>query len=49
MDRRKVALIVDLAVKGTLIGLLVFAVARPDLPQFQGKAMAGRALTVGGG
>jgi hypothetical protein len=45
MDRRKAALIVDLAVKATLIGLLVFAVARPDLPQFHGKAMAGRALT----
>jgi hypothetical protein len=27
-----------------LIGLLVFAVARPDLPQFEGKAMTGRAL-----
>jgi len=28
-----------------LIGLLAFAVARPDLPQFDGKAMTGRALT----
>jgi hypothetical protein len=27
-----------------LIGLLLFAVARPDLPQFAGKAMTGRAL-----
>jgi hypothetical protein len=27
-----------------LIGLLAFAVARPDLPQFEGKAMTGRAL-----
>jgi hypothetical protein len=35
----------NLAVKGALVGLLLFAVLRPDLPQFQGKAMAGRALT----
>jgi hypothetical protein len=27
-----------------LIAQLVFAVARPDLPQFEGKAMAGRAI-----
>jgi hypothetical protein len=31
-------------VKAALVGLLVFAVARPDLPQFAGKAMAGRAI-----
>ncbi len=36
---------VDVAVKAALVGLLLFAVARPDLPQFEGKAMAGRALT----
>jgi hypothetical protein len=35
----------NLAVKGALIGLLLFAVIRSDLPQFQGKAMTGRALT----
>jgi hypothetical protein len=35
----------DVAVKASLVGLLVFAVARPDLPQFHGKAMLGRALT----
>jgi hypothetical protein len=35
----------DVAVKATLVALLVVAVARPDLPQFEGKAMAGRALT----
>jgi hypothetical protein len=35
----------DLAVKLALVGLLLFAVLRPDLPQFQGKAMGGRALT----
>jgi hypothetical protein len=34
----------DLGVKAALVGLLLFAVARPDLPQFQGKAMTGRAL-----
>jgi hypothetical protein len=42
---RRVALWLDLAVKALLIGLLAFAVARPDLPQFEGKAMLGRALT----
>lgn len=35
----------DLATKAALIGLLIFAVVRDDLPQFQGKAMTGRALT----
>jgi hypothetical protein len=35
----------DVAVKVALIGLLLFAVLRPDLPQFEGKAMGGRALT----
>jgi hypothetical protein len=35
----------DLAVKAALVGLLAFAVARQDLPQFDGKAMVGRALT----
>jgi hypothetical protein len=39
------ALALDLGVKAALIALLLFAVASPDLPQFQGKAMAGRALT----
>lgn len=36
---------VDVVSKLMLIGLLVFAVVRDDLPQFQGKAMVGRALT----
>jgi hypothetical protein len=44
MDRRA-ALWLDVALKVALIGLLLFAVARPDLPQFEGKAMTGRALT----
>ena len=36
---------VDVAVKVALVALLLFAVARQDLPQFEGKAMVGRALT----
>jgi hypothetical protein len=42
---RHVALWLDLGVKAALVGLLLFAVLRPDLPQFAGKAMTGRALT----
>jgi hypothetical protein len=42
---RAPALWLDLAVKAALVGLLAFAVARQDLPQFDGKAMVGRALT----
>jgi hypothetical protein len=38
------ALALDAGVKLALVGLLVFAVARQDLPQFHGKSMAGRAL-----
>ena len=34
----------DAAVKAALLGLLLFAVARPDLEQFSGKAMNARAL-----
>jgi hypothetical protein len=34
----------DVALKAGVVGQLVFAVARPDLPQFEGKAMAGRAI-----
>jgi hypothetical protein len=37
--------VLTLAVKAALIGLLLLAVVRPDLPQFEGKAMTGRALT----
>jgi hypothetical protein len=37
-------LLADLAVKGLLLALLLLAVVRPDLPQFEGKAMGGRAL-----
>jgi hypothetical protein len=35
---------VHLALKAALVGLLIFAVARPDLPQFAGKVMTGRAI-----
>jgi hypothetical protein len=35
----------NLALKAALIGLLLLAVVRSDLPQFHNKAMAGRALT----
>ncbi len=38
-------MILDLAVKAALIALLLYAVIFPDSPQFEGKAMTGRALT----
>jgi hypothetical protein len=38
-------LILDIAAKVALIALLLHAVANPDLPQYSGKAMLGRALT----
>jgi len=38
------ALWVDAAVKAGTIALLLLALAAPDLPQFQGKAFAGRAI-----
>jgi hypothetical protein len=41
--RLRSLLVVDIAVKALLIGLLLLAVTRPDLPQFEGKAMTGRA------
>ena len=41
----RAALWLDIAVKGLLIGLLAFTLARPDLPQFDGKAMVGPALS----
>jgi hypothetical protein len=40
----RVALAADVALKAALVGLLVFALARPDLPQFHGKSMTGRAI-----
>jgi hypothetical protein len=43
VDRRWLAL--DIAIKVGTVALLLFAVARPDLPQFAGKAFQGRAIT----
>jgi hypothetical protein len=43
--RRPAAFWVDAAVKAALVALLVYAVARRDLPQFEGKGVVGRALT----
>jgi hypothetical protein len=42
--RRRVAIAVDLAVKLATVALLAWAIASPDLPQFQGKAFVGRAV-----
>jgi hypothetical protein len=44
VSRDRAALALDLAVKAALVGLLLFAVARPDLPQFGGKGVLARAL-----
>jgi len=38
------ALWVTITLKAALIGLLLFAVLFPDSPQFEGKAMGGRAI-----
>ena len=38
-------LIIDIALKAVLAGLLLYAVLVPNSPQFEGKAMAGRAAT----
>jgi len=40
----RLALWIDVALKAALVGLLLFALARQDLPQFHGKAIAGRAI-----
>jgi hypothetical protein len=40
----RVLLAIDVAVKLATIGLLLIALARPDLPQFTGKAFTGRAV-----
>lgn len=41
----RAALACDVLVKLALVGLLLFAVIFPDLPQFEGKAVAWRAIT----
>ena len=38
------ALWIDIALKAALVGQLILAVAAPNLPQFEGKAFAGRAI-----
>jgi hypothetical protein len=43
--RRRLFLTLDIALKIVLVALLAYAVANPDLPQYSGKAMLGRALT----
>jgi hypothetical protein len=40
----RLLLVLDVSLKVALVALLIFAVARPDLPQFAGKAMTGRAI-----
>jgi uncharacterized membrane protein YhaH (DUF805 family) len=45
MRSRRPAFWIDMALKAALVGLLLFALARPDLPQFEGKGILGRALT----
>jgi hypothetical protein len=42
---RRAILALDIAIKIALLALLVHALANPDLPQYSGKAMLGRALT----
>jgi len=42
---RRAILFLDITVKLALIALLLHAVANPDLPQYSGKAMVGRAVT----
>ena len=41
----RLLLVLNVAVKLVLVGLLIFSLAAPDLPQFAGKAMTARALT----
>lgn len=44
MAERRGFLAIDVAVKLATVALLAWAVLSPDLPQFQGKAFAGRAI-----
>ncbi len=44
LRRAPYVLWLDLVLKVALVALLVFAVARQDLPQFHGKAVIGRAI-----
>ena len=42
---RRTLLTLDIALKVVLVTLLAHAILNPDLPQYSGKAMLGRALT----
>ena len=44
MQPSRFSLALDVAVKVVTVGLLAYALVNPDLPQFQGKAFAGRAI-----
>ena len=44
VHRRPALFWIDVVLKGALLVLLLLAVVFPDLPQFEGKAMAGRAI-----
>lgn len=44
MGRLRLLLWLDIALKAALVGLIVLAVVRPDLPQLEGKAFTARAL-----
>lgn len=41
---RRALVIADVAIKALTVVLLLWAITHPDLPQFQGKAFAGRTL-----
>ena len=41
----RIGLVIDIGLKLALVGLLLFAVANPRLPQFEGKAVTGRAVS----
>ena len=43
-QRFRMLLAIDIAIKAATILLLLVALSNPDLPQFQGKAFAGRAI-----
>jgi hypothetical protein len=42
---RRIFLALDIALKVVLVALLAYALLNPNLPQYSGKAMLGRALT----
>lgn len=44
MQKRSLVFWLDIALKATLLALVLLAVVRPDLPQFEGKGFTARAL-----